>query len=450
MTKNKLLATKRIPGLLAYFAVPSVLSLLLHAFYNIVDRIFIGRGVGILGLSGVTLCFPIILLLFGVCMLFSSGSSSLVSIYLGKNQKEKAEKVIGNTISVVTVLGFIIAILGQFYYKNILGLFNIPVDALPYAEGYLRIILSGAPLFFYGFTLTFIIRAEGNPMYATMAIVVGTLINLILDPIFIFVLSMGVEGAALATIMSEAIVAIIGLLYMTRKKGVVHIRRPNLRLNFSVIKKITILGMSAGLMSIASSIQCFFLNDRLVVYGGSLAVAAMGIIFPISSVLRMFVFGMAAGMQPIIGYNYGAKQYKRVKEVFYYACKVSFFAILFLVAVILIFAEKIVAVFAGDNPQLISLGAHATRIFLFLLPVAAVNLLSSRYFQSIGKGGVVAIVGLSGQILIFIPVVFIFSYFYRLDGVWFSNPFTHLFTLGITILFITREIKLLPIDGHGK
>ncbi|MBU1006262.1 MAG: MATE family efflux transporter [Candidatus Omnitrophica bacterium] len=443
MDRSNRLATKRIPALLTQFAVPSIASLILHAFYNVVDRIFIGQGVGSLGLAGVTLCFPIILLLFGVCMLFSSGASSLISIYLGKERRHDAEKVLGSTISVITIIGFVVALCGHLYYKNILALFNIPAEILPYAEGYLKIILSGSPLFLYGFTLTFIIRAEGNPLYATAAIVVGTFVNLILDPIFIFVFSMGTEGAALATIIAEATVALMGLLYMTRKKGVVHIHRKNLALDFQVIKSIMFLGMSTAVMNIAASAQCLFLNHKLIIYGGSIAVAAMGIVFPIASMLRLFTFGMAAGMQPIIGYNYGAGSNQRVKDTFYYACKVNLLAISVFVVLIMVFAENIASVFSKGDRELTLLGAHALRVFLFMFPFAVINILGARYFQAVGKGTKAMAVGVSGQILIFIPLLFILSGTYGLDGIWFSGPLTDFLAFGITGLFITREMKSL-------
>lgn len=450
MDRSKKLATKHIPALLAQFAIPSIASLVLHAFYNIADRIFIGRGVGSLGLAGVTLCFPIILLIFGICMLFSSGSSSLISLYLGQGRHDKAEKVLGTTIFAITVIGFSLAIAGHLYYRHILGLFNIPAEVLPYAEGYLKIILSGAPLFLYGFTLTFIIRAEGNPIYATIAIIVGTIVNLILDPLFIFVFSMGTEGAALATIISEAIVALMGLFYMTRKRGIVHIRRNNLTLNIPVIKSIAFLGLSTAFMNIASSFQCAFLNERLLSCGGNIGIAAMGIIFPIASVLRLFTFGMAAGMQPIIGYNYGAGQNARVKDTFYYACKINFFAISFFVFLIILFAKNIVGLFSKNDSELIVLGTHAIRIFLVMTPFDVITILGVRYFQAIGKGLQAVLLGLLRQILIFVPVLYLLSISYRLNGIWFSEPITEVIAAGIAVLFIVKEIKTLTTPNLSK
>lgn len=443
MDRSKRLATKRIPELLAQFAIPSIASLVLHAFYNIADRIFIGRGVGSLGLAGVTLCFPIVLLIFGMCMLFSSGASSLISLYLGQNLHDKAERVLGSTIFIITVIGFSLAVLGHLYYRDILGLFNISAEALPYAEGYLRIMLSGAPLFLYGFTLTFVIRAEGNPIYATAAIIVGTIVNLILDPLFIFVFSMGTEGAALATIISESIVALIGLFYMTRKKGIVHIRRSNLKLDMPIVGSMALLGLSTAFMNIAFSLQCAFLNERLLRYGGTIGIAALGIIFPIASVLRLFTFGMAAGMQPIIGYNYGAGQGNRVKDTFYYACKINFLAISLFVLLIIIFAKDIVGLFSRDDSALISLGTRAIRIFLIMTSFDAVTILGVRYFQAIGKGLQAVFLGLLRQVLIFVPVLYFLSVIYGLDGIWFSGPVTDFSAACIAALFIIKEMKAL-------
>jgi putative MATE family efflux protein len=439
------LGTKRIPALLAHFAVPSVLSLVLHAFYNIVDRIFIGRGVGSLGLAGVTLCFPILLLIFGICMLFSSGASSLISLYLGQKRSDKAEQVLGNTVTAITVIGFFMAITGHFYYRQILSFFSVPAEALPYAESYLKIILAGSPLFLYGFVMTFIIRAEGNPIYATAAIVIGTFVNLILDPIFIFVFKMGTGGAALATIISEAVVALIGIFYMTRRKGIVHVRRTNLKPDPVVLQSIAFLGLSPALMNVAASIQCGFLNSRLVLYGGNLAVAAIGVIFPISSMIHLFTFGMAAGMQPIVGYNYGAGQIGRVKETFFYALKVNFVFIFFFVAMVFIFAERIVSLFSRGDTALTELSMRAIRIFLFFTPLAVVNILGSRFFQAIGKGTQALYIGLLRQIFIFIPALFLLSMTLRLDGIWLTSPVTDILATTITSLFLWRVMKRLGV-----
>ena len=188
MNQSERLGTQKISKLLILFALPSVFSLVLHGFYNVVDRMFIGRGIGQLGLAGVSLCFPILIMIFGVCLLFSMGGAALISLRLGENKKEQAELILGNVITLITSVGILVTIVGTLFLNDILALFQVPADTMPYARDYIGTIFLGSVLFLYGFAMTFIIRAEGNPFYATVIIVVGTFVNIILDYIFIFVL----------------------------------------------------------------------------------------------------------------------------------------------------------------------------------------------------------------------------------------------------------------------
>ena len=443
MNRSEEMGTKPILWLLGKFAIPSIFSLVLHALYNIVDRIFIGRGVGSLGLAGVTLCFPVLLFIFGFCLLFSSGSASLISLHLGKQQKDKAEEVFGNTFAIMTITAVAITVIGLIFYEPILRMFSVSNEVYPHAKDYLQTLFAGSIFFFYGFFLTFVIRAEGNPVYATMMMVVATFINVILDYIFIFLLHMGTGGAALATIISEAVIVLMGLLYIMRKHGLLHIRRKHLNFNWPNIGQIVFLGLSPALMDIAASLQVGILNSRLVRYGGDTAVAAMGIIFSITSLIALFTFGMAAGMQPLIGYNYGAKNYKRVKNIFSYACFSTVTMLFFGVGAIIIFAEQIAALFCRTDPELIALSSHGLRIFIFMYPLVGFQILGTRYFQSVGKGTHSILIGLSRQLFIFIPVLYIFSGMFGMEGVWFSSPVAEVLATIITMLFLVREISAL-------
>ncbi|MCK4994982.1 MAG: MATE family efflux transporter [Candidatus Omnitrophica bacterium] len=443
MNRSAEMGTKPILWLLAKFAIPSIFSLVLHALYNIVDRIFIGRGVGSLGLAGVTLCFPVLLFIFGFCLLFSSGSASVISLHLGKQQRDKAEEVFGNTFAIMSVTAVVITVLGLLFYEPMLRLLSVSNDVYPHAKDYLQTLFAGSIFFFYGFFLTFVIRAEGNPVYATMMMVVATVINVILDSIFIFLLHMGTGGAALATIISEAVIVLMGLLYIMRKHGLLHIRRKHLHFNWPNIGQIVFLGLSPFLMDIAASFQVCLLNSRLVRYGGDVAVAAMGIIFSITSLIALFTFGMAAGMQPLIGYNYGAKNYKRVKDIFSYACFSTVTILLFGVASIVIFSESIAALFCRSDPELIKLSSHGLRIFVFMYPLVGFQILGTRYFQSVGKGLHSVLIGLSRQLLIFIPVLYVLSGMFGMEGVWFSSPIAEVLATIVTLLFLVREINIL-------
>ena len=443
MERSAQMGTKPILWLLAKFAIPSIFSLVLHALYNIVDRIFIGRGVGSLGLAGVTLCFPILLFIFGFCLLFSSGSASVISLHLGKQQKDKAEEVFGNTFVIMSVTSIVITAFGLLFYEPMLKLLSVSNEVYPHAKDYLQTIFAGSIFFFYGFFMTFVIRAEGNPVYATIMMVVATVINVILDPIFIFLLHMGTGGAALATIISEAIIVLMGLFYIMRKHGLLHIRRKYLHFNWPNIARIAFLGLSPALIDIAASLQVSLLNSRLVRYGGDIAVAAMGIIFSITSLIALFTFGMAGGMQPLIGYNYGAKNYKRVKDIFSYACFSTVAILLFGVAAIIIFSEHISALFCRTDPELIKLSRHGLRIFVCMYPLVGFQILGTRYFQSVGKGLHSVLIGLSRQLFIFIPVLYLLSGMFGVEGVWISSPVAEVLATVVTILFLTREMKAL-------
>ncbi|MBU1043866.1 MAG: MATE family efflux transporter [Candidatus Omnitrophica bacterium] len=445
MDRANQMGTKPIARLLAKFAIPSIFSLVLHAMYNIVDRIFIGRGVGSLGLAGVTLCFPMLLFIFAFCLLFSSGSASLISLLLGKQEKDKAEQVFGNTFAIMTITAVLITFLGLFFSEQILNWMSVGPQVYPYARDYLRILFGGSIFFFYGFFLTFIIRAEGNPVYATLMMVVATVVNLILDPIFIFIMHMGTGGAALATIISEAVIVLMGLLYIMRKQGLLHIRRKNLNFNWPNIGQIVYLGLSPALMDIAASIQITILNSRLVILGGDIAVAAMGIIFSITSLIALFTFGMAAGMQPIIGYNYGAGNYRRVEQTFRYACISTLIIILFAVILIIVFSRQIAMLFCNSDPGLIDLSSHGLRIFICMYPLVGIQILGTRYFQAVGKGVHAVLIGISRQLFLFIPILYVLSIVWGVEGVWLSSPVTEILATVVTAFFLARELKLLKL-----
>ena len=445
MDRANQMGIRPILGLLAKFAIPSIFSLVLHALYNIVDRIFIGRGVGSLGLAGVTLCFPVLLFIFAFCLLFSSGSASFISLLLGKQQRDKAEQVFGNTFAIMTITAIIITFLGLFFSEFILKLMSVGPEVYPHAKQYLQILFGGSIFFFYGFFMTFIIRAEGNPVYATLMMVVATVVNLVLDPIFIFIMHMGTGGAALATIISEAVIVLMGLLYIMRKKGLLHIRRKNLNFNWPNIRQIVYLGLSPALMDIASSVQVTILNIRLVELGGDIAVAAMGIIFAITSLIALFTFGMAAGMQPIIGYNYGAGNYERVKQTFRYACVSTILIISFAVIGIIVFSRQIAMMFCASDSTLIDLSSHGLRVFICMYPLVGIQILGTRYFQAIGKGVHAVLIGISRQLFLFIPILYLVSSLFGVEGVWMSSPVTEVLATIVTLLFLFRELKLLEL-----
>jgi len=441
MNHTQEMGTLPISKLLVRFAVPAVFSLVLHGLYNIVDRIFIGQGVGELGLAGVAICFPILLLIFGVCLLFSTGAGSLISLYLGQDRIKDAEEVLGNMFVLLIIAGIVMTGIGLAGYKQIVGLFLKSSAVTPHAHAYIRVLFSGSIFFLFGFAMNFVIRAQGHPVYATMMIVVGTLINVALDPLFIFVFQWGTAGAALATILSEILISVLGIAFILKGKGAIRLRPEALRLSWPIVKQITYLGASPALMDVVASIQFGIMNERLLRYGGEQAVAAMGIIFAIAALIMLFTFGMAGGMQPIIGYNYGAKQFARVVKTFQRASSITFAVAIMYVACIMLFSESIAQLFAPHNPSLVALSSHGMRIFLCMIPFVTVQILGARYFQAVGKGGRSIMLGLSRQLFLFVPLLFILTLWFDLDGVWLTGPVADFSATFITVVMLLHELR---------
>ena len=311
---------------------------------------------------------------------------------------------------------------------------------LPYAKEYIRIILIGAIFQSVGFGLNNTIRSEGNPRVAMFTMLIGGILNTILDPLFIFVFHMGTRGAAIATVISQAVNTIWVLSYFFGGKSVLKIRYKNLKLNFKVVKSIFAIGMSPFSMQLAASIVTIISNRSLVKYGGDLALGSMGIIMSIVMMVLMPVFGINQGCQPIIGYNYGAKKYDRVKQ----ALKLAILAATIITTtgftIIQLFPKQLISLFNKD-PDLIATGIHGIRIYLLMIPIIGFQIVSSNYFQAIGKAKISILLGLSRQVIILIPLLFILPRFFGLNGVWMSGPSSDAIASILTALFLFVEIK---------
>ena len=316
MDRSKQLGEESIGKLLMKFSIPAIVGMLVNALYNVVDRIFVGHieGVGELALSGVTVTFPISNIIMAFGMLVGIGTAALVSIKLGQQKKEEAEHILGNAFTLIIIISFIVTALGLIFLEPMLLKFGASKETLPYAKEYITVILIGVIFQNIGFGLNNTIRSEGNPRIAMFTMLIGGILNTILDPIFIFVFHMGTRGAAIATVISQAVNTIWVLAYFFSGKSVLKIRYKNLKLDTKVVKSIFAIGMSPFSMQIAASIVTIISNRSLVKYGGDLALGAMGAIMSIVMLVLMPIFGINQGCQPIIGYNYGAKKYNRVKH----------------------------------------------------------------------------------------------------------------------------------------
>ncbi|QGU96156.1 MATE family efflux transporter [Clostridium bovifaecis] len=443
MDKTKELGQEKILKLLIKFFIPAIVGTLVNALYNIVDRIYIGRGVGSLALAGLSVTFPIMVITAGFAMLIGMGSGVLVSISLGKKDKDMAEKILGNAFILLIAVAILVSILSFIIKGPILRSFGASQNTIDYANDYLSIILFGTIFQNVGFGLNNLIRSEGNPKIAMYTMLIGAGLNIILDPIFIFVFKMGVQGAALATIISQFANTIWVVSHFRGKNSTLKLKKENFKIDRKIFKDIVAIGMAPFAMQVASSAINILFNKQLMAYGGDLAIGAMGVINSVTMLIVMSMISVNQAVQPIIGYNYGAKQYARVKEALKLAIigAVSIGAIA--LVVIEVFPEALIGVFNKTDKELLKIGVNGIRIFLCMLPVIGFQIVGSNYFQAIGRAKVSMLLSLSRQVLILIPMLLILPGIFHINGVWMSAPISDTMATIITAVYLYKGIKSL-------
>jgi putative MATE family efflux protein len=450
MDQTKELGTESIGKLLFKFSIPAITGMIVNALYNIVDRMYIGHieGVGSYALSGLAITFPIAVIIMAFGMLVGIGASAVISIRLGEKNKEAAENILGNALVLITIISLVIGLLGLLFLNKLLVLFGASQNSIPYAKAYIQIILVGAVFQNVGFGINNIIRAEGNPKMAMLTMVFGAIINIVLDPILIFVFHMGIQGAAIATIISQAFNTLWVLKYFTFKNSgsVLKIKKANLKLHKDIVKEIFAIGIAPFSMQVASSLVVILYNIGLYTYGGDLAIAAMGIISSISMLIFMPIFGISQGIQPIIGYNYGAKLYSRVLKVLKLATIAATCIAMIGFLCVQLFANQLMSVFVGNNADLVYLGARGIRIDLMFLPILGFQILGASYFQAINEAKTSMILSILRQVIVLIPLILILPVFFKLDGLWLSQPLADLIATALTAFFLYRSIKKLKVD----
>lgn len=448
MDRQKQLATENVKNLLLHFSVPAIIGMLVNALYNIVDRIFIGQieDIGQYAMAGIGLTFPIMTIIMAFSMLVGIGTAATISIRLGQNKKEEAEKVLGNAFILTIINAIVITVVGLLCSNSLLIAFGASENTLGYAKDYINIILIGTLFNMLAFSMNHSIRAEGNPRRAASTMLIGAILNTILAPIFIFVFGWGVKGAALATILSQLVSATWVLSYFMRSQSGLKLKRINFRIQKRIVASIFSIGMSPFSMQLAASIVSIVANKALKAYGGDLAIGAMTVINSVSMIFLMPIFGINQGAQPIIGFNYGAKSYNRVKDTLKYAVFAATSIVLLGFAIVQIFPGAIVKLF-NDSTELLKITVNGLRIFLMMLPVLGFQIVSTNYFQSIGKAKISMFLGLLRQVILLIPLYLILPNYFGLNGVWFAGPIADGISAIITGTFLYREIKKLK-DAH--
>ncbi len=443
MERNKRLGEEKIGKLLWSFSLPAISAMLLNALYGVVDRIFVGRGVGSLAIAGVMVGLPIMLLIMACGMLIGIGGSAALSIFLGQNKKEDAENTIGNAVTLSLIFSFLITSLGLIFLHPLLRSFGASNETIPYAEKFVRIILSGSLFGFLSFGMSNIIRAEGNPMFSMVTQMTGAVLNAVFCYVFIFIFKWGIEGSAAATVLAQFITSVMVMGYFYTKKSIIHVHWKNLRLKADIVKRILSIGLSPFSIQAALGIMMAIFNFQLGKYGGDIAISAWGAINSIMLFILMPIFGLNQGSQPIIGFNFGAKNCPRIRETLKLTIFVSTIIVFTGFIIIQIFARPIISAFSTNDAHLVDVGSTGLRIFLAMLPVVGFQISGSNYFQSIGKPLYSIMLTLSRQILLLIPLVLILPHFLGLFGIWLAGPVSDFLSFLLTLTFILRELKKL-------
>lgn len=446
--REKLLQSEDIKKLLLRFSIPSIIGMIVNALYTLVDRIFIGNmpGAGEYAITGVGLTLPINNIIMAFSMLIAVGAAASISIKMGEKKMDTAEKILGNAFFLLVIVGFAVMILGIIFNNQILTLFGASENTLSYASEYMIIILLGVPFNTIGNGMNNLIRAEGSPKISMYTMLLGAILNTILDPIFIFVFKMGVKGAAIATIISQIAAAIWVLSYYFGKRSNLRLKKINMKLDINIIKTIISIGMAPFAMQIAASIISVISNRSLQTYGGDLAIGAMTIINSVGMLILMPIFGTNQGAQPIFGYNYGAHAYSRVKKTLKYAVIMATSLCVFGFIIVQLFTTQIITFF-NRSGGLIGVGTPGMKIYLSMLPIIGFQIVSSNFFQAIGRAKISMFLSMTRQVIFLIPLLLILPKIggLGLTGVWLAGPTADLLASIVTFVFVAREMRILNV-----
>ncbi len=447
-TEQNPLGTEKISKLIKQFAVPCIISLVVSSLYNIVDQIFIGQGVGYLGNAATNIVFPFIVVTMAFALMIGDGASAYLSLSLGKNDKESANKGVANGIVMSAILGVIFLIIGLVFRDGLLTIFGVTEGSYEYAKVYMTYIVLGMPFFTITNTLNSIIRADGSPQYAMGTMLVGAILNMILDPIAIFQFNMGVRGAAIATIIGQLVSGILSILYIKKFKSVT-ITKETLKIEGKTLKKICSLGISSFITQVAVTIVIIVLNQTLTrygaesKYGSEIPLTALGIVMKVNQIINAIVIGLAAGAQPIIGFNFGAKKYDRVLKTYGFAVKVGLGITAIGTLIFQLFPQIIINLFGQENELYNEFAKLCFRIFLILVTLNSFQITSGIFFQAIGNPIKAAILSLSRQIGFLIPALLILPRFFGVEGALYAGPTADCLAFILAVVLVTIEIKKL-------
>ena len=436
------LKEEKIWRLIIKYSVPAILAMMVTSLYNTVDRAFIGsmKDVGALAISGLGVTMPILTILGAFCVGLAVGGSTNIAIKLGEGNKEEAEKALGNTIAIELLVGIVMMSISIFFLEDILYIFGASNDTIKYSMDYISVIMYGTWFNLPGFAMNSAIRADGNPKFASKMMIIACLFNLILDPIFIFGFGMGIKGAALGTVICQLVICLWSGYYFTFGKSNLKLKLKNIKIESKIIKGILVIAITPFCMELASGFIHLITNKVLKVYGGDLAIGAMTAITSINLLFLMPVYGISQGMQTIIAYNYGAKQFERAKKALLIGIVAATIVLSFVICAILLFPKLFIGIFTKDA-ILTDLALNGIYIYSLTLPAIGICILGTVYFQSIGSAKKSIVLSLLRQVIVFIPLILVVPKYFGLNGVWAAQPLADVVSMIIIGLFLIKEFK---------
>lgn len=439
------LGTAPVGGLIGKFAIPAIISMLVSAMYNIVDQIFIGQGVGMLGNAATNVAFPVTTIATALALLLGIGGASNYNLEMGAGREKKASSIAGTALSTLVITGVILAVAVLLFLRPLLSLFGATTDVMPYAVDYLGITAVGLPFYALSIGGNHIVRADRSPTYSMTCVLTGAIVNTILDPLFIFGFGWGIKGAAWATVIGQVVSGILVVIYFGKFRKM-YLEMSMLKPSSECLKAIISLGMASCINQIAMAIVQIVLNNilryygGLSVYGSDIPIACVGVISKVNQVFMAICIGISQGCQPIWGFNYGAKKYDRVRLAYRYSMiSCTAIATVFFLCFQL-FPHQIVSIFGTGSDLYFQFAERYLKIFMFMTFANGIQPMSSGFFTSIGKAKLGIVMSLTRQVLFLLPLIVVFSLIMGIDGVMYAGPIADAAALSLAILFARREL----------
>lgn len=449
------LGSEKISSLLKTFAIPSITATLVGSLYNIVDQVFIGQGVGYLGNAATNVSYPLSTICLAISLLIGIGSASRFSIYLGQNEPKHAATLVGNGIVLMVIAGILYLLLGEGFLSQLLWVFGATDEVMPFARQYAGITLLGMPFLILTNGISNLIRADGSPKYSMVCMVAGAIANTILDPIFIFAFQWGVFGAALATILGQILSFLLAFRYLWHFRTVT-LTKDCFKIQVRDTFRTLYMGTSSCLNQIAITIVQIVLNHSLTyygalsVYGQEIPLAACGIVMKTNAILLSIIVGISQGVQPIIGYNFGAKKYDRVKQAYLLAIRWNFVVSAVSFCLFQFFPGQIISIFGNGEPLYYEFAIRFMRTFLFMVLINGVQLLSSNFFTAIGKALKGLLLSLTRQVFFLIPLILILPLWFGISGVLLAGPIADFIAFVVSASLVHREFRHLDLQAENE